>query len=74
MFSIFELRLSKKIKFRSWFGSQGAEGIPISTRSRSYKNVADAKLENTSLSTDVVQGSEQHIYFVQGSDAACVIL
>ena len=31
--------------------------VPIQTRSRSVKNVADAKLEKTSLSADVFKGS-----------------
>ena len=42
-------------------GNDAAEGeetdILIRTRSRSVKNVADAKLERTSLSADVFQGS-----------------
>ena len=33
-----------------------AQNIPKKTRFRLDKNVADAKLENTSLSTDVFQG------------------
>ena len=35
--------------------------IRIQTRSRSVKNVADAKLEKTSLSADVFQGSSLRI-------------
>ena len=38
-------------------GGRG-QGVGILTRSRSVKNVADAKLERTSLSADVFQGSE----------------
>ena len=37
----------------------------LQTRFRSVNNVADAKLENTSLSTDVVQGSLNEILYFQ---------
>ena len=45
----------------------------VQTRFRSTNNVTDAKLESTSLSTDVVQGSDQNTYSVQGSDSQLTI-